>query len=452
MQHHEAIDALEALIPEIRKTKDPEYTLLKHAGSENLAFAQLEKLGQLFNTAKTLTFMDKRTDRGGDFELLDVPGMMQKYATLEVNPDAHPSSEKSASVDGYIEHDPYSFGHDFKAVEGKRQNFKEASVKAESVARDILGITKSAVENGHIDQFRAECQFDMMDIGGSLVRSHRIHSDLPTILEDAQGLYGTKVASACDYILNCASAQGFKLEKPAATKPLYRDSTGKAELVLKVATKLSHIGAALTILKEAGAAAPKEKEKKSPKEETFNDVVNEFMSEAAKTKKKEKEKEPSKSIEGGFGTRKREDMGKELGKAPGYNFPNTVMELMEGDSISSSGRNNRQEVIDDAAGEEQFSANVMRLAMTDPVISDASDRAVSNAANSLRQAYPGIGANMADMRWMLREVLQYDMEEGTVPSHIIADLQRRQNMELGNRKAERQERTDMYGGSSPKKD
>lgn len=68
-------------MPDIVSSKDPEGTLLKCAEANNLSPAQLEKLGQTFNTAKTIVGLEKQANRGDSFKIVDVPSLISKYAT-----------------------------------------------------------------------------------------------------------------------------------------------------------------------------------------------------------------------------------------------------------------------------------------------------------------------------------------------------------------------------------
>lgn len=68
-------------MPDIISSKDPEGTMLKCAEAHNLSPAQLEKLGQTFNTAKTIVGLEKQANRGDSFKIVDVPSLISKYAT-----------------------------------------------------------------------------------------------------------------------------------------------------------------------------------------------------------------------------------------------------------------------------------------------------------------------------------------------------------------------------------
>lgn len=86
MTQSQLIDAIESLLPSIVKSKDPESVLLKYAEANNLCPEQLERLGQCYNQAKTLTALKKQANRGDSFIILDVPKLKSSYTTYD--PDA----------------------------------------------------------------------------------------------------------------------------------------------------------------------------------------------------------------------------------------------------------------------------------------------------------------------------------------------------------------------------
>tara|TARA_B100000579_G_C22848316_1_gene865794 strand:- start:385 stop:1806 length:1422 start_codon:yes stop_codon:yes gene_type:complete len=74
------ISWFEDLIPEIKKSGNVKEVFLKFANEKNLAPALLEKLGQVYNTAKTVNYLDKSAaKRGSSFEILDVSDMLETY-------------------------------------------------------------------------------------------------------------------------------------------------------------------------------------------------------------------------------------------------------------------------------------------------------------------------------------------------------------------------------------
>lgn len=81
MKQKQLVDLLESAMPEIARTGDPEGVLLKTARTNNLSPAQLEKFGHVFNTMKTNYILKQASERGGSFSIVDVPKLVEKYAT-----------------------------------------------------------------------------------------------------------------------------------------------------------------------------------------------------------------------------------------------------------------------------------------------------------------------------------------------------------------------------------
>lgn len=100
MNQQQQIQLLNSIMPQIVETKDPEATMLKCARKNNLSPAQLEKLGQVYNTMKTLVGLEKQANRGDSFAILDVPAMISKYTTYNADAELSAQAEKvHAKVD-----------------------------------------------------------------------------------------------------------------------------------------------------------------------------------------------------------------------------------------------------------------------------------------------------------------------------------------------------------------
>jgi hypothetical protein len=102
MTQGQAINTINQLLPEISRTRDPEAVLLKHASENNLSPAQLERLGQVFNTAKTISYMEKSASRGGSFKLLDIDHMVSEYMDIDA-----PQITKSAGTKYVVPSNPF---------------------------------------------------------------------------------------------------------------------------------------------------------------------------------------------------------------------------------------------------------------------------------------------------------------------------------------------------------
>lgn len=81
MTHDSASQTVVSLVPEIEKRGAAE-VLTEFARREDLPPSQLEKLGQVYNTLRTISHIDNaKDDRGSSVPLLDVPIMVAGYAT-----------------------------------------------------------------------------------------------------------------------------------------------------------------------------------------------------------------------------------------------------------------------------------------------------------------------------------------------------------------------------------
>jgi len=97
MNRPQALQALKNLLPEITRSGDPAGTLIKAAEDRGWSPEQLQHVGQLYNTAKAVTFMDKvgQSLRGSQHSILDVPKMVMDFVSTPVK-SARPSREASS--------------------------------------------------------------------------------------------------------------------------------------------------------------------------------------------------------------------------------------------------------------------------------------------------------------------------------------------------------------------
>ncbi len=94
MEHLTAIKVIEALATDINLSQDPKGVLTKYATAKNLTPAELERLGQVYNSAKTLSHLEKSANRGSTYSLLDIEDLVNGFTKHEDKVVV----EKSASV------------------------------------------------------------------------------------------------------------------------------------------------------------------------------------------------------------------------------------------------------------------------------------------------------------------------------------------------------------------
>jgi hypothetical protein len=92
MNHQAIIEQLSVLAPQLKAAESPEAVLVKYANARNLSPAQLERIGQVYNIAKTLNFMDKSANRGDSFCVLDTQKMMRDFTAFQ------PAQQKEAEA------------------------------------------------------------------------------------------------------------------------------------------------------------------------------------------------------------------------------------------------------------------------------------------------------------------------------------------------------------------
>jgi len=79
MEHFTAIKVIENLAQDINLTQDPKNVLIKYAEDKNLSPAELERLGQVYNSAKTLSHLEKSANRGDTYSVLDIEDLVKTY-------------------------------------------------------------------------------------------------------------------------------------------------------------------------------------------------------------------------------------------------------------------------------------------------------------------------------------------------------------------------------------
>lgn len=85
MNHQAIIDQLSHLAPQLKGATSPESVLVKYASDRNFSAAQLERMGQVYNIAKTLNFMDKTasSNRGDSFRVLNMDTMLSDFTKFK---------------------------------------------------------------------------------------------------------------------------------------------------------------------------------------------------------------------------------------------------------------------------------------------------------------------------------------------------------------------------------
>lgn len=221
MNQVQVIKMMESVLPDIISTKDPEGVLLKCASDHNLPIAQLEKLGQVFNTYKTLAGLSTQQNRGDSFSIVDVPSMVEKYATYDPAKKLSDKSKKvhetvnkiTKSASKYQESDGWRYMvKDVANTHSSESGTKEAMVQSlksimDSVKADIASgvVSDNSTSFHRIDNVKGhfDITFDKKASSTDLYRS--VENNLRIVEEDTRQIkheIKQAVIEKCASILN----------------------------------------------------------------------------------------------------------------------------------------------------------------------------------------------------------------------------------------------------------
>lgn len=418
----QVISWLEELVPEIKRTRDPEASLLKFASERNLSPAQLEKLAQVYNTAKTINFLEKAANRGDRFHVVDASALVAKYASA-----APADAGVKADVNEWCFKEASNSLARFPTPEIKSASAEEHSVPVDTsraVVRDHLSNQDTWRRNmtAH-DEMLFNARADAAEKLAAVVEKLRVNylTDFSTVERDAL-FVNPGCKEACDMVAERLSRHvSVKRASDAGKRRLVPDTGLHMDLValqecLEVSKEASRMHA--EFLKEANASLGY-----GTGTQTGSGMPNQNP-QKPRGGKRPKDDEPSKP--GG---------GRSGGASGGDEDPLGLVQLIRdarmpnlspdpaglvGSMISDvmSGRKNReQEKVDRADEDERASVIVSKLMFSDPIISQAEPEEVISLANSIRAYAPSIATDVNAMRAELREKLQY----GSLPSMAVKE-------------------------------
>jgi hypothetical protein len=415
----QVISWLEELVPEIKRTRDPEATMLKFATDRNLSPAQLEKLAQVYNTAKTINFLEKSANRGDRFHVVDASALVAKYAS-------------AAPADAGVKSDVNEWC--FKEASTSLAKFPEPSVKAASEAEEHSVVVDSSrrVVRSHLaeqelfqrnkaahDEMLYNARADAAEKLASVVENLRKDylTDFSAVERDAL-FANPSCKEACDLVAERLKRHGaVKRASDAGGRRLLPQTghhCGIVELqgLLEVSKEASRMHAEFMKTATVGTAAGTG---------TSAGLGNQNPQKPRSSNPKpDKPGKPS-GGSGGGGKDDEDPLGLVQlirdARAPNLSpDPAGLVGNMLSDVLS--GRKNRaQEKVDSAADDDRASAVISTLMFSDPIISQAEPEEVISLANSIRNYAPELATDVNAMRAELREKLQM----GSIPGMAVKE-------------------------------
>lgn len=496
MDHAEVINRVKGLVPEIQRSHDPRGELLKLAHAENLSPAQLERVAQMFNAAKTLNFLDKSANRGGSFALVDTEELLDAYtdhkirttpakaaavkqASAEVDPDDinawldTPVQEKSASRFPRAE---WLSDEPFEKLASAENPFTPRPKKANT--RLVLDL---------IEEVRDQFNTQALDAISHLKQA-ALEGQWTDLEEDAIGLLGEDIRPALDEAYAHITVHGTKVARfqGKSLRKLARDRTGYMPQISQLADAMNVIAQSHTLAElEKEAAKPERKREKDDggaatmedDDTFFGPSVGTGSPKGVPNKPRPKQSpdfqssvNPRKPLElaehvapkgepsGGGGHSVMDGLlagmrpvVESVKKGPQMKMPWEAGLGMRTSDILNPGSNRKQMKIDEALADDDSLMMLQRFMMSDPVLSEADPDMVVQLYNAVRSINPEFSTDPHRMRLALRDLVQYE----ALPMQTIKDLTTLRADTANADSAVARTRSDQYrtaGGKSKDKD
>jgi len=468
MNHRDILQTLNAVLPEVVRTGDAEGVLLKRAMQDDMSAAQLERLCQIFNAAKTVTVMNKyASDRGRAFALVDPADVLSRYSTLRkeaaslASPAAR-SAPRSAALDrvpviSWDMEKGASFAQtkQASAATGAAPTHYEKLLEHRAWRDEVASLRQEAeflteIGHGASDDCTVKvAEFIERNFGAAYAEPELFARVERDFLGLAVGDEAEKRAFIEMVATHASERLGQPVERCKSASAFATDHTGQAGTLVAAWDNLCMISAARALLVEKSARLGALMEKE-PETKTDADIESQRSAEqktqgasSGATKPDDDEGSPeqldrdvysltngsktpmdAKDIAGhilemqqGVGNR-----SLELAKIVQEHFPDAQRELVS----LGLGKTDAQiaDKTDRAVYRDSVSAALQQLQVSDPVISKAAPDTVESLAATIMQAAPSIARDKNMLRLVLREAVQY----GGVPIHTLkelADLERK---------------------------
>ena len=440
----------EDLLPEIKEGAAVDDVFLKFANEKNIAPALLEKLGHVYNTAKTVNYLDKSAShnkvRGDTFQILDVPAMLEKYA------DAKPSDDHSYECNDFsslssgrftdLKPEPKVKGVDFESLM-QAPDYEEIKIASDRNAK----LLKESIEDTNVDQLNQlefELSFDNEKYASELIDSARSVNkefDLSQVEQDARYYMGDAVKQACDYVVERYEALGYAFDR--------KEGVGEKRFVGNDIVKFAKIQENLNTLEQIEEVKKNFVGNESP-QETELDL---FKQSSTETKRRGRNSDGGEDDRGSPRARKGTSFGStvkdtakalaegnpgdvasgatELGVKTPYrigksvlggakgalgvsgNLP-TALKGMHEDLIRKplmflgEGKHDKQQHIDKEMSATYYNTLIQDLLITDPILSEEDEDKVLSIYNTIIDVAPALAKDKNVMRVALRSAVQHD--------------------------------------------
>ena len=484
--------ALTALLPEMIKRGSASDVLLEYAREHNLAPAQLEKMAQEFNVAKTLHFIKKADNPGDSFAVMDPQDLVRRYARAD---DFATALDKAASTKGPTTiHARFTPG----VLLGEYLEKAATALEPEGMSVDeAVTVFERALDRIASDKEDFRHAFRGASKKACLMFDGLLEDERDEFYADTRYVFGKEAAeSAFDLVLGAKAkdrpeADDDQLAKLAFDMSLRTSEPRRARLDILAKAFAAHAGfqklAAYELEAEELASEYLKKNASTlgtdPRPKRLRDLQSAKDRGEAHRRLQRTGYEADLAEEEAVARAER-SRGRELARSfdnmdplseelqwrpemeallagtddvlgkhvnpflhglPGIGKPMGLLrDTAEGFRPS---RNDTRLAVDRARDETESLTSFIRLIHTDPILSEADPEKLTEVYNTLRSVNPEFVMEPARLRLALREAAQYD---GAVPAHAIAELANVRKTLSDARGKERMAEQEDYSVSAPR--
>lgn len=458
----ELIQALvDEILPRVKQSGDAEEEILKYANEKNLSPALVETMGQLYNISKSLSFMEKSANRGGDFEILNVDRLMSRFidapsrSKLAVKEASFKTpSEPRTDLHRYFMDRTYTKPEEPDPAVKVSSHRKQAYLDR-SLNRVCLEFCKQASFEFLEDQRRV-----LQEINDTLRR--RPSLKFADVEQDVLDYFGhenrswtEKIASLLEKDYNLSVSRAPNEQGPK--RPIRTDD----DLFSKVATIID-LGAKVRRAKAFEKLYAPEESVKESSESNESGGIKDIPLKMSTTTTKNRPFFSVDDITGLFGRRERPQPSPSSPTAPESTQSPGVLDrankqmsgILQGignrgksiyRTLAQEGANQDQPEIDrDYQNAEQI-ATLQQLMVSDDQIAEHDPDRVVEIFNTVREAAPSLARDPNSMRVILRHALQYEgIDTFTIKNFLETELARQKKDE-----GERSVYRDRYPETKP---
>ena len=463
----------EDLLPEIKESGDVESTLLKFASEKNLAPALLEKIGHVYNTAKTVNYLDKAAGegmgRGDTFVVLDVPEMLSKY-TKKTASSAHKfgdnnfTSSDSDKLADLFKADISVLGTDDEFESPEYHEIKLASSKHAEFFDDSLKKANNEVTEQLIFNLTEDNSEYAKSISDSL-RSPACEISFEDLEKDANFYFDGGTTTACDYIYKYISELGMHEKRASdAGRKRFVKHTDILEKVALIQDNLNTIQLAQDLKKKFIV-------KKAATATEIADFLLGIAGERTTPGRRQTSRKSGTQAggdtyrEAGKSTWKKRlavdalksplNVGKQLlpvdkdgwggGAKAVKGVQGMVKNLVQNHIGIGDGKLNKAQLGADRDEQESRRESLLQeLLITDPILSEEDPDTIIDIYNTIKTMSPRLAEDKNVMRVALRSAIQH---EGIAPQEIKQFLEAEHDMQKVRNNIDTEEKRDyMLGG------